>query len=73
MVAITILCVMAFNLDFHPVRIHTAISISANPIIIVKDFEYSCPIILATISRCLGTKSRTLQNNPFTSHTAAIE
>ena len=49
-VAITMICVIAFSLDLNPLKIQTAIAISENPIALVKTAAWSLPRILATIS-----------------------
>lgn len=71
--AIMMICVIAFNLDFTPVNIQIAITVSEIPIKIVKGVEYLFPKICATIWWCLGTKLKTLQKSPFASQIAAMQ
>lgn len=72
MTATITICVMAHNLGCILLKIQIAIRISNTPIVRVASVAYSSPNILATISRCLGTRFNTLQNNPLTSHISAI-
>ena len=71
-VAIPKTCTMALNPDLRSLKIHTAIKISKQPMIIVNDGAFSDPRIFATISSCLGTRFKTLQNNPLAIQMAAI-
>lgn len=49
-VAITTTCVIALSFVLKPLKIQTAIAISARPIILVKTPAWALPMILATIS-----------------------
>lgn len=72
MVAMIIICVIAFNLVFSPLRIQIAIAISETPIAFVKRPAWSMPNILATISWCRGTRFSTLQKSPLAIQTVAM-
>lgn len=72
-VAMTVICVIAFSLGLIPLKIQTAIAISESPIALVKSSAWSLPKILATISWCRGTRFRSLQKSPFAIQIAAMK
>ena len=72
MATITI-CTMALSLDLNLVKIHTAMTISASPINMVRVLEKSWPRMPATICSCRGTRFKTLQKNPLVNQTAAMK
>ena len=69
--AITIICIRVFKRGSKFVRIQILMQISEMPINTVNKRACSSPKILATICWWRGTRSRTLQRNPFANHTKA--
>ena len=72
-IAITRICITVLSRVRIPLKIQTAIPISATPIRNVRDLACSLPKILVTISWCRGTRFRTLQISPLTIQTVAMK
>jgi len=72
MAATSRICVQAHQRGRIPLKIQINIPISSSPMALVANAAWVSPNIRATISRCLGTRSNTLQSRPLISHTEAI-
>ena len=72
MIAMIIICEIAFNLVLIPLRIQIAIAISETPIAFVKRPACWLPNIRATISWWRGTRFSTLQKSPLVIQTVAM-
>ena len=64
---------MALSFDLKLLKIQIAIKISEHPMIIDHVREYSVPRMCPIMRSCLGTRFKTLQNNPFAIQIAAIQ